>query len=110
MHKLMENTKMRILTITIVSALLLTMIAIAVAPLKTMDAAIIWPAPAYTKKDIETVSRGVIPAFIAIAAYPIPIGTYPNVIGIPFLAPSMNLAVLEIISPQKIKKKRNLTK
>jgi hypothetical protein len=51
------------------------MIAIAVAPLKTMDAAIICPAPAYTRKDIEMVSRGVIPAFMAIAAYPIPIGT-----------------------------------
>ena len=84
---------------------LVNMIAIAVAPLKTMDAAIIWPAPAYTRKDIEMVSRGVIPAFIAIAAYPIPIGTYPNVIGIPFLAPSINLAVLEIISPQKKLKK-----
>jgi hypothetical protein len=54
---------------------LVSMIAIAVAPLKTMDAAIICPAPAYTRKDIEMVSRGVIPAFKAIAAYPIPIGT-----------------------------------
>jgi hypothetical protein len=39
---------------------------------------------------------------MAIAAYPIPIGTYPKVIGIPFLTPSIILALREIVmSPFK---------
>ena len=44
------------------------MIAIAVAPERAIDAAMICPAPAYTKKDIEIVCNGVKPAFMAIAA------------------------------------------
>jgi hypothetical protein len=46
--------------------------------------------------DIETVSNGVNPALIAKAAYPIPIGIYPNVIGIPNLKPCTNFSFLVI--------------
>ena len=59
-------------------------------------AIMICPAPAYMKMDIETVSSGVRPALIAKAAYPIPIGMYPNVIGIPNLKPCTNFFFLVI--------------
>ena len=61
-----------------------------------MVAIIICPAPAYMKIDIETVSSGVNPALIAKAAYPIPIGMYPKVIGIPNFKPFTNFSFLVI--------------
>lgn len=40
---------------------------------------------------------GLNPAFIANAAYPIPIGMYPKVIGIAFLHPIINSSFFDII-------------
>lgn len=47
---------------------LVSIIAIALAPFASMDAAIISPAPAYTNIEKETVCNGLNPAFIARAA------------------------------------------